>query len=656
MIAFANGGKLVTDVSQLNNINFQNAENVYLDFETTSFDPKLDSLNPWHNCYILGAAITVDDCKDAYYLPVHHHRNKVLVNGNLPLQEVSDWLFRILSTCTRWVNHNVKYDAQVARNCCGISYSGELVDTVTIAKLINSDRMSFGLDNLSKDWLDEDISEYENVFKPYLFKGNNRYNKDYGTIPIDLMAEYACQDALTERKLWHYIEKELDPEFEGVYKTEVALTSELLRMEQIGLKIDPVKLQGFEVLGRNAILQMLEQMKDIVGFHFNPASSDQLYDVLVNTYGLPVMGYTEITEKGGGGNPSFGKEEMAKYLVHPDSPVALIELISKYKGLNQLLNLFIGPYQTLHTNNILHPTFNQCVRTGRMSCKEPNMTQLNKAAKTFIECEEGYSFLSCDYAQIEFRTIVHYTKAEDCIEDYRRDPDTDFHQWVADQCGIDRRPAKTVNFMLGFGGGKKKTVQTLTQDRTIIGELKEQANGDMELFTRLCNIRAEEVYNGYHERLPTIKPTSKRAESVCKQRGYIRNMYGRRRHLPYDHAYKAFNALNQSTAADLLKNRAVALARYFREFEPDCSIICLVHDEFLMKVPTKRLLNQPEQIIDRQGLGWKTMKDDINNEFVGKIVKILETDPTGKFSVPIRTSTEVSHTNWAACKPIERSW
>ena len=76
---------------------------------------------------------------------------------------------------------------------------------------------------------------------------------------------------------------------------------------------------------------------------------------------------------------------MALYEVHPHAPTRLVQLIREYRHWDKLLTAFIKPYQTLAVDGVLHCTYNQMVRTGRMSCSLPNMQQLSKDAKRLIQ-------------------------------------------------------------------------------------------------------------------------------------------------------------------------------------------------------------------------------------------------------------------------------
>jgi len=631
MIEFPNGGHMIENVAELPNL--RGARRLFLDFETKSGDKSVKSVNPWHNCWVAGFAITVDRAPGAWYVPLGHYRGHNIEEWD----RVVDWLFDVVGDCSEWVNHNIKYDAHVMANCMGIVVDESLtmIDTVARAKLLDSDRQfkgGYGLDALSDYWLREDISQYEQAMKPYLFK-----NKDYGWIPSDVMAPYACQDVITNRRLIDYLEAQMPEQCHRVQATETALTSVLFEQERIGMRVDPQQLKVQELRNLNKLFDIDQRLAKLVGRSFRPHVSEDCYDVICNQYGMPVLKWTEEYDEETGeqpGNPSFDKYAMASYMLHPYAPHEVISLISEYRKINTFNNNFVCKYSSIVTDDcMLHPSYNQLVRTGRMSCKDPNMHQLDKAAKALIFPHEGCTFLSIDYAQIEFRTIVHYIRDEEAIAAFARDPDTDFHQWVADQCGIKRRAAKTVNFMIAFGGGKKKTIATLSGNMDVVGDIKQKVDHAIEIGTitqaeavgyhkLLCERKGTQVYDDYHGRFPGIKYHSKHAANAAKSRGYVFNLYGRRRHLPVDHSHIAFNTLNQSSAADILKERTVALHKALKG--TPIWIEANVHDETLLDGPTEAMRDP------------RTVRDAI---------ALLES-PAIDLRVPVRTAYGLSDVNW----------
>ncbi|KKN77762.1 hypothetical protein LCGC14_0357360 [marine sediment metagenome] len=622
MLEYGNGGRLVQHIDELPDL--LDSEHLFLDFETTSGNPKLDSLNPWHSCDVLGICITADEIPGAWYVPVGHRKE------NLPKDAVYPWLRWIIGTCENWVNHHVKYDAHVFENCIGGDLHCDLVDTIVLAKIVDSDRImrgGYGLDALSKAWLDEDISRLKKVFEHFL----ERMNKDWGVVPPDLMGEYGCQDVITNRRLYKYILSRIPEQCQEVVKTEIQVTRVLFDIEQKGMRINPTQLKIKEYQTLNRLLQIDVELTEIVGRSFNPVSPTDCFEVLCGTYGLPVLSWTNEDDKTGTKphNPSFDKAALVQYAHHPHAPKGVVPLIQEYRSLSTLNSLFLGPYQELHNDCILHGTYNQVVRTGRMSGKEPNFQQLNKTAKELILPPEGYSFLSCDYSQIEFRIIVHYINDETCIRAYNENPNTDFHAWVAEMVGITRGPGKTLNLSMAFGMGKKKATERLAANADVVGKIQAEVDGMLlnesevaPMFDLLCKQRAEDVYKTYHETLPNLKRTSNSAASALRKRGYVWNLYGRHRHLPRKVAHIAFNTLCQSTAADLMKERVVALHAELQG--TPIYIVALVHDDVVMCLPTKLLEDK---------------------HLIPTILNLLE-NPRIKLRVPIRCSAGYSDKNW----------
>jgi len=937
MITFDNGGRLVENLNELPNL--QNAKQLYLDVETTSFDRKVPAFQPYHGHRIAGICVTADDHPGAWYLPIRCHHEK----WNLPLQPVLDWTRDVINTCDEWVNHSIKYDAHFLRQD-NIDFNCRLVDTNTLAKIVNSDRFGFELDVLSKEWLHEDISPLEHRLKAYLASCKS---KDYGDVPGDIIGEYGCQDVLTNRKLDKYLRKNRHEQTAGVWETEILLTPVLFDMEVTGLRVDPQELMKKQYLVLYEMSKLEEELHQLTGIAVRPHTNPDCYEVLCTKYGLPVLGYTDK------GEPSFDKFALISYLSHPVVQAsveltAIVKKIQRYRKLHTLNGFFIAPYREHEINGLMHPDYNQIIRTGRLSCRRPNAQQLSPEAKELVHPEPGHVFIRWDYclpagsliptpygdkpieevahnllpvlsltddnnlqfceisrgarvghgpiykitfdddttfectgehplllynsdefikcrdlvpgtqlthiidnlwgqypawgqvhkhrlamewaidsktegdldhvhhtdkdktnwqvgnlelmdsiehasmhskenykkqdhtlrigrlrealknrrsyadsgnpnwqggklmvaceicgkpiicwpsqqkktcshecqikqmslshtkaiikntceycgketqnrkrtfcsrtcanraraeygrvrqknhcvlkveyvrndwfysitvpktgcyvttnglvnkqSQIEFRLIVHYIKDAAAIAAYQENPNTDFHQWVADMCGIPRKPAKNVNFCIGYGGGKAKVISMLASNMELVGNLagkvdvlikenKIHESQRQQVFELLCARRGEQVYHQYHGMLPGLKSTTARAARNLQLRGFVFNAYGRHRHLPLKAAYRAFNTVNQSTAADIIKERTVALApRYNQEIRKlGIKFNASVHDETLANVPIEVANNLP---------------------VLKRLTEMFE-DTAVKFRVPIKMSCGKSELNWA---------
>lgn len=582
---------------------------LYVDTETSSNDPKEMSINPWRreHCRLIGAPVTWDDNPNAYFIP------KALAG---------EWLQSAFDRADVWCNHNIKYDAHVLVNELGVKFRGTYKDTLSHAKIFDADRTykgGYSLAILSEQLCDYPIAHFETTLAPYLVK-----NKDYGRIPLDVLALYGCMDVHAVRRLHHWLNANIPEESAWVVQNEDKLISVLLDIEATGMRAEERDIKIQLLRSMHQMLKIEAELKEMLSVSMNPNSPKDCYDALINVFGFPPIIDPESTT----GNASFSADVLAQYMQLEMEPEALrcVELVSDYRYAAHTKSLFWEPWLELMDENfILHPDYNPNVRSGRTSCKRPNAQQLHKLAKLQVRARDGRKLLCYDYSQLEYRWMIHYLNNESAVQAYNKDPLTDYHEWVAAElCKglIRRRPAKTLNFTIGFGGGKALVIHMLSLDQ----EVMEMCGGDK----RKASEFATKVYYDYHRNLPELKQHSGRAERAALMNGYVRTIYGRRLHLPPAFAHKGFNRVIQSTAADCNKEGLVLASPVFNKVlrDYDAKLIATVHDEFLYDVPS-----DPEAIaaIDAE------------------VVRCLQ-EPSWRCRVPILASAGPAADNWKEAK------
>jgi len=544
---------------------------------------------------------------------------------------VARWLLDRIKQCDMLIGHNIKYDIHVMQNDLGITFDGVLYDTLTQAKIINSDRLSYGLDSLSRDWLGCDIGPYEAAMAPYFYNGRGqRINQDYGEVPASIMAPYGGQDVLTTRALKQYIDAKMPVSCKLVSENETKLTKILLGIEDNGLKINPTKVQITQVETSWRLMQIVYRIRELTGVEMRPHTTDDCHQFLCGHYGLPILKWTNEDDDSKSSNPCFDKYAMSDYKIHPlvqSDPVLLecVELIQEYRTLDTFNSLFLNTFIDRHINGILHPTYNQAVRTGRLSCADPNAQQMSKLAKGLIEIpDKDWVIVDIDLSQIEFRLIASTLNNAAIIDRYNTDPATDYHQLVADLAGLDRKPAKNLNFAVGFSAGRKKAISMVKGSL----DISSQGYKDSGMtFDSYCQMRAESMYAEYHRMMPELKPTIRRSEQIAKKYGYIANLYGRWRRLPPQGCFKAFNAYIQSSAADLAKDLTIQIDSLICN-EPLVKLVGVVHDSWVFY-----------------------MHKSVYMAYCIEISKLIRNVKTPSIvRVPILNSCEVSSTTWAECK------
>lgn len=615
--------------------------------ETAFLDAETNGLHWFHGRRAIGWALIRDNEKEAWYVPYRHSSGR-----NLPIPVVQQWLRNGLNTVKKWVNHNIKFDAHMA-DVDGATFSCELHDTLVLAKLIDSERMTYGLKPLCRDWLGQTMSQVNRVEQYLRSLYGHKYKSGveahgYEEVPIDICGEYACEDVWSNRLLYAHIMEQIPAEVCGVRDTEIKLTPVLFDMEKLGLRTNPLELRKEELVYTVKTIHLVNEIQRITGREFTDSPA-HLQDLFLNHYGLPILAWNEEKDDDTGEyvqkGPCFDKDALKLYTIHPTvladpELMEFIRTLLQYRADSHYLSTYVQAFQKwAGPDGYIHPDYKQVIRTGRMSAKDPNIMGQTKASKRLLLPDsDEWEFISSDASQIEFRFIVHYIKDESAIKAYCENPRTDFHTWVAQVCGIKRHPAKTMNFLMGFGGGKKKATSELSGNPDVMAEIGAVINALVEhgkvkpeqrnvVYKRLCYEKASQIYHDYHARLPGIKAMSQLAKDNCSKRGYVFNAFGRRRHLSPKFARKAFNAAVQGGAMDYIKTRIVALSpRYNSDMRNwQISIRANVHDEVLQHGP-KGIYQEPQ---------------------VQKAIEeTLEYQPV-KFRVPFKWDTGASAENWA---------
>ena len=255
------------------------------------------------------------------------------------------------------------------------------------------------------------------------------------------------------------------------------------------------------------------------------------------------------------GNPNIDKAVLNKLKkTHP-----ICGTLLDYRHYDTMQNMFLAPYLDFLVDDRLYPSFhplrtdNYGTVSGRYSSSKPNAQQVSAIKeeedreddglsalkgqvlrKLFIP-EEGMDWAKSDYSQIEYRIIAHYAQGKGATslrEQYNHDPNTDFHQYIQDLTGFDRRTAKRLNFGGAYGMGNATAA-------TLFGWTMQDAEIFMET---------------YHKTAPYIRETRNAVSRVAKQRGHIFTLLGRKaRTHPSRKLHSMFNRLIQGSAADLFK-------------------------------------------------------------------------------------------------------
>ena len=364
-------------------------------------------------------------------------------------------------------------------------------------------------------------------------------------------------------------------------QVEVPLVRVLVRMEDVGIGVDPVVLTGIRDELRAAAAEMSGRVLADAGRDFNLNSPKQLGQVLFDDLGLTPSKRTKT---------GFSTDARSLARIKDDHPI--VAHLLEYRELEKLRSTYgegllaeVGPGQRIRA------TFNQTVaRTGRLSSDAPNLhnipvrTERGRAFRKAFVASAGCRLLVADYDQIELRCIAHLAEEPELIDAFKAGDD--IHTATAalvfgiDQADVGselREQAKMVSYGLAYGMEAYGLGQRLN----------------------IATPEAAKILDAYFEAFPAVRRYMTHAVEEARRRGYTETLFGRRLRIPELSSpnarvrqageRQAMNAGVQGLAADIFK---VALVRLDRALGSDglkTRIVLQVHDEIILEAPADEI-------------------------------------------------------------------
>lgn len=469
--------------------------------------------------------------------------------------------------------HNAKFDWHMLEKA-GCKVRGDMWCTLTGARILDNDVHRYGLAECAERIgleKDEAVEAYIKEHKLWDWitipgKQNRKKNKYYDRVPFHIIVPYGLRDAsVTYRLGMKQLERveDLDnsrPEnrrsLANVFLNEVRLTRVCKEMEDVGIEIDKEYCEK-AIEHDEAVLKLQEEeyekLTEIPFKDSNKTHADAFRN-LGCSYPL--------TEKG---NPSFNDESLSKV----DHPIATV--IKAWRTAFKRSNTYFRSYLYYGRGGVIRANINQGgTTTGRFSYSDPNLQNIPKAdtsefpvRRAFVP-RDGFCFVAIDYNQMEFRLMLDYAKEYSLIEAIKQGHDP--HDATAKEVGIERRPAKILNFGLLYGMGVDLLARTLGVDREQASQFKRK----------------------YFSRLPRVKQFLHGTSDMAASRGFVYGWDGRRYQFHNaDLSYKAANAIIQGGCASIVKQAMVRCAALLQPLES--KLLLQIHDELLFEVAENEL-------------------------------------------------------------------
>lgn len=413
--------------------------------------------------------------------------------------------------------------------------------------------------------------------------------------PGDLVGRYANGDTDRTYALYQHLSDWVrSNDVTPAYDRERELMPILLGAERHGVPCDLPRLQADLEVYETAYARVDDEIRALLKADVNVGSSKELVPAIL------AAGLADETTwpRTPTGKFSTAQSALQSAVEHP----ALVPLLAYRGALKTCLTTFMRPWEHMasYYGGRLHAEWHQTrgeakkggTKTGRMSCSNPNLTNVaNEFAvpipegypelplmRDYLIPEEGHRWLKRDYSSQEVRVLAHFEDGS-LMRKYQENPNLDPHQWAAEmireQSGhsMPRVAVKRIVFSILYGTGNSSLAAELGVDL-----------GTAALFKRLYMDNMPDV----RELVQDIRARAKAGLPVrtvggrliyCEPPGYSKKF---KRHMTFE--YKVLNHLIQGSAADITKQGIIN----HHNARGSSFYMAAVHDEMNISAPVEQ--------------------------------------------------------------------
>ncbi|GAA5230222.1 DNA polymerase I [Arthrobacter cryoconiti] len=470
---------------------------------------------------------------------------------------------------------------------CGLRLEGVIDDTSLSGYLIQPDRRSYDLADLSQVHLKVTFAPAGQESAGQLDLGLEEDTKfavavQRGYVALLLSEHFAPM--LAERGAANLLTE-----------LELPVAVVLAQMELTGIDVSRERLDTLMADFTKAMNAAQEAAFAAIGHEVNLGSPKQLQEVLFEELALPKTkkiktGYTTDAASLKTLLEKTGHEFLAQLMAHREA--------SKLKQMVETLK------KSIDTDGRIHTTYAQNVAaTGRLSSNNPNLQNIpirseeGRRVRDMFVVSEGYEcLLAADYSQIEMRIMAHLSGDAGLIKAYAEGED--LHRYVGSHVfGVPpqevtsamRSKVKAMSYGLAYGltsfGLSKQLEISVDEARTLVKD--------------------------YFDRFGGVRDYLRGVVEQARIDGYTSTIEGRRRYLPdltstdrqlRDLAERvALNSPIQGSAADIIKHAMLGVATGLEAQGLKSRLLLQVHDELVLEIWPGERESVEKMVVEQMG-------------------------------------------------------
>lgn len=400
------------------------------------------------------------------------------------------------------IGHNLKFDVQVVYLNTGIMLK-DLWDTMLAAQVLEcgDPKGKYSLQETSRRYVDEfAYSKQTNLFLPVVTKEVRKTFMDWEGPFLEEQIVYGALDVYYTYRLYSVLVPLLE-------KEELILTAEdefeflhvVMEMEREGMPFNQEKWSLIAEHSEDETYRLLEILTKIAAINWN--SPKQVIGVF-NKFGIN----TKIIDKETG---TLKDSVNVNVLVKQKQNHEVLQTYLDYKQAKKLESAyghkflrFVNP-----RSGRIHTSIRQILETGRTASTDPNLQQVPRL-KHFRECFEavdGNVLVIADYANQELRVLADKANEPSMLDAFRHGRDIHletariaFEDPTLTKDSVERQMAKSMNFLMAYGGGAAKLADafglSISKAKSLIAKYYKNFSSLAEYF---FNVGEEAKERGY---------------------------------------------------------------------------------------------------------------------------------------------------------------
>jgi len=322
----------------------------------------------------------------------------------------------------------------------------------------------------------------------------------------------------------------------------------------------------------------------------------------------------------------------------------IIDIILESRQLNKLLTTYIRPLPKVcrrnNNNNQasgkspkrskkqparIYPQWMQtATRTGRLSCRKPNLQQIPKKGAFGVDpreafaADQGLCLFACDYSQKEVRILAHMSGDEALLSLFRGDPNIDIYKQMSSI--IRNKPLDTI------------TDQERAQFKQVtLAILYGMSPNQVAKKLSISKTNAQQMMTDFFRRFRRVKSWMDETKSNARKNAYVTTIAGRKRYLDDINSddnskrsqaeRQAINTVIQGSAADLMKAAMINMTTNLTRWQDVSSrprMLLQIHDEMILEVRFNE-----NDIKDLKDIAIKSCCNDCERLFQLKVPLLL---------------------------------